>query len=98
MSKSTTSLKALLIAIAAGIMVAGAVNPVVAAEKEKAAQTQFVRGAMAWKDQCERCHNLRDPKEFTDDIWDVSVTHMRIRANIPAQIARDIKAFLKASN
>ena len=98
MSRSATKLKALLIAVATVIFVACAVNPAVAADKEKVDQTQFIRGAKAWTDQCERCHNLRDPKEFTDDIWDVSVNHMRIRANIPAQVARDIKAFLKASN
>lgn len=98
MSRNTTNLKAFLVAIATVIFVACAVNPAVAAEKEKADQTQFIRGAKAWTDQCERCHNLRDPKEFTDGIWDVSVNHMRIRANIPARVARDIKAFLKASN
>ncbi|MBD3646160.1 MAG: hypothetical protein HUJ31_01645 [Pseudomonadales bacterium] len=55
-------------------------------------------GARYWSSQCGRCHNLRDPAEFTDDIWDVSVNHMRIRANIPVDQIRAIKAFLKSSN
>ncbi len=59
---------------------------------------QVVRGAKAWKNNCGRCHNLRSPKELTDEEWDVSVTHMRVRANLLPLEAEDIKAFLKASN
>ncbi len=60
--------------------------------------TQFARGATAWRDNCARCHNLRSPKEFTDRRWDIIVEHMRVIAPLPGQVARDIKAFLKASN
>jgi len=59
---------------------------------------QVVRGAKAWKNNCGRCHNLRSPQELTDEEWDVSVSHMRVRANLTGFDARDIKAFLKASN
>ncbi len=59
---------------------------------------QVVRGAKAWKNNCGRCHNLRSPKELTDEEWDVSVAHMRVRANLTGFDERDIKAFLKASN
>jgi len=59
---------------------------------------QIARGAKAWPYVCNRCHVLRDPKEINDEDWTVSVTHMRIRANIPGQLARDIAAFLRASN
>lgn len=59
---------------------------------------QIARGANAWAEVCNRCHNLRDPVEITDEDWIVSVTHMRVRANLPGQLARDIEAFLKASN
>lgn len=69
----------------------------VVADQETTA-AQVAQGAKYWSSQCQRCHNLRDPGEFTDDIWDVSVNHMRIRANLPADQARAIKAFLKASN
>lgn len=73
----------------------------IADQHEKAQQSQAAlaaKGAGHWATQCQRCHNLRDPGEFTDDIWDVSVNHMRIRANIPADQIRAIKAFLKSSN
>lgn len=59
---------------------------------------QIAQGAKAWSDNCGRCHNYRDPKEFSDKNWDVIVNHMRTIAPLPGQVAREIKAFLKASN
>lgn len=57
----------------------------------------LTRGAQAWADHCSRCHNLRSPSELSADLWDVSVTHMRVRANLPGDLADDIKAFLMFS-
>jgi len=59
---------------------------------------QMARGAKSWAQTCSRCHNMRAPKELTDEEWEVSVTHMRVRANLPGNVARDIIAFLQASN
>lgn len=56
------------------------------------------RGAMLWADNCARCHNMRDPKEFRDDQWRVIVAHMRLRAGFTGQDARDMLSFLQASN
>lgn len=56
------------------------------------------RGAKFWADNCARCHNMRDPREFRDDQWHVIVSHMRVRAGLTGQDARDIRAFLQASN
>ena len=67
-------------------------------QAKKADPMQAVRGAKAWKNNCGRCHNLRSPKELTDEEWDVSVAHMRVRANLSGKDADDIKAFLKSSN
>ncbi|TAK88062.1 MAG: cytochrome c [Betaproteobacteria bacterium] len=58
----------------------------------------FARGAKAWADNCARCHNMRDPKDFRDDQWKVIVSHMRLRAGLTGQEARDILAFLQGSN
>jgi len=57
----------------------------------------LARGAEAWANQCSRCHNLRSPSELSPDLWDISVMHMRVRANIPGRTADDIKAFLMSS-
>ncbi len=69
-----------------------------AAEKTKNDPMQFARGAKGWALNCERCHNMRGPKEFSDNDWDTIVTHMRVRANIPGNVIRDIAIFLKAGN
>lgn len=59
---------------------------------------QVGRGAQAWADNCGRCHNIRSPGELSPDLWNVSVTHMRVRANIPQDVAEDIRAFLMSSS
>jgi hypothetical protein len=56
------------------------------------------RGVKLWSDVCARCHNMRDPREFRDDQWQVIVSHMRVRAGLTGQDARDMLAFLQASN
>lgn len=82
---------ALLTSVSAGVAVE-------AAEKVKKDPMQIARGAKAWAQTCGRCHNIRAPKELTDEEWEVSVTHMRVRANLPGDMVRDIIVFLKASN
>jgi cytochrome c5 len=59
---------------------------------------QFARGAQGWANTCARCHNMRDPKELRDDQWRAAVAHMRVRAGLTGQEARDILAFLQGSN
>lgn len=83
------------------VLFIGTTPAVTAAEGETPPQekmAQVAKGAKAWADHCGRCHNIRGPEEFTDDIWDVSVNHMRVRANLPAEVIPDIKAFLKSGN
>jgi len=58
----------------------------------------FSRGAKIWSENCNRCHNMRDPKEFPDDLWSPIVTHMRMRAGFTGQEARDVLMFLRQSN
>lgn len=56
------------------------------------------RGARAWADNCGGCHNLRSPEDLADAQASVAVAHMRVRAKLPGDMARDILAFLQASN
>jgi len=56
------------------------------------------RGAQQWANNCARCHNMRDPKEFRDDEWKPIIQHMRVRAGLTGQQARDILTFLQSSN
>lgn len=57
-----------------------------------------IRGATEWANNCSRCHNMRDPKDFRDDSWRQIVAHMRVRAGLTGQQARDILSFLQSSN
>lgn len=56
------------------------------------------RGAKAWAENCTRCHNVRAPDEFRDDLWRPIVYHMRVRAGLTGQETRDILQFLQSSN
>ncbi len=55
-------------------------------------------GALAWSQNCMRCHNLRNPNERSDHEWDVIVHHMRVRANLTAEEHRLILRFLQSAN
>lgn len=55
-------------------------------------------GAQLWMNNCARCHNLRRTDEFTDRQWIPIMSHMRIRAGLTGQEARDILRYLQASN
>jgi mono/diheme cytochrome c family protein len=59
---------------------------------------RFAIGAQTWADNCDRCHNMRDPKEFRDDQWRSIVSHMRVRGGLTGQEARDVLAFLQEAN
>lgn len=55
-------------------------------------------GAELWAENCSRCHNFRPPQSFSEAQWHAVVHHMRLRANLTGQEAREITAFLQASN
>ena len=42
-------------------------------------------GAELWAQNCQRCHNFRDPTSLSDAQWEIVVMHMRIRANLPSE-------------
>ncbi len=58
----------------------------------------FARGASLYSANCGRCHNARGPGEYSDGTWPLVVTHMRVVAGLPGDQAREIEAFLRASN
>ncbi|MCZ6671661.1 MAG: cytochrome c [Verrucomicrobia bacterium] len=88
---------ALLAALVIGItaFTSGALANEKAPEVKKG---NFIKGAALWANTCVRCHNMRDPNELTDKQWKVAVSHMRIRAGLTGQDARDILAFLQQTN
>lgn len=85
----------------ASLVIAGAVNSSLADEKKtesKGQEVNFARGAKLWANRCASCHNMRDPKDLTDNQWKTVMTHMQIRAGLTGQDARDILEFLQKSN
>lgn len=81
----------------------GLVSQIVQAEeakKEAVKDTEgnFARGAKLWAGRCSSCHNMRDPKDLSDAEWEATVTHMRLRAGLTGQDARDIIKFLQKTN
>jgi len=73
----------------------------VRADDSKAADAKkgdVARGVKAWSENCMRCHNARDPREYSDNLWKPVITHMRIRAGLTGQQARDILEYFRQSN
>jgi len=85
---------ALLLAAVLGLSLV----PAVTQAEETIPPGDIGRGAKAWADNCARCHNMRDPKEFRDDVWRPIVYHMRVRGGLTGQDTRDILAYLRAAN
>jgi hypothetical protein len=66
-------------------------------EKDEKARKALVRqGARQWSAYCGGCHNARPPSERSPSEWDTIMFHMRVRANLPAQDAEALLAFLKS--
>lgn len=58
----------------------------------------FSTGSKVWADNCNRCHNIRGPKELRDDQWITTAFHMRIRGGLTGQETRDVITFLQEAN
>ena len=53
-------------------------------------------GAQLWAMNCNRCHMARNPGELTAAQWRTIFRHMRVRANLPADQAREIQKYLES--
>ena len=80
------------------VAVAGALVSSAPEEAQAQQQGDVGRGAEVYGATCGRCHNPRSPVERDDRGWTVIVNHMRIRAGLTGRAARDVLAFLHATN
>jgi hypothetical protein len=62
-------------------------------EKEKAAKK--LSGVELYAIHCNRCHPERAPVEFNESQWKTVIMHMRVRANLPAEQAREILKYME---
>lgn len=99
MNKSKLKSKIAKLAVT-GAFVAFASSGVVAANAGETGKPagDAARGVVSWGQNCTRCHEMRDPAEFRDDMWRPIMSHMRLRAGLTGQQQRDILAFLQSSN
>ncbi|EDY83317.1 hypothetical protein VDG1235_2943 [Verrucomicrobiia bacterium DG1235] len=104
-SKSSSILKAgavafliATISVAIANLSANESNGQATQSAKKTPEGNFAKGASIWANTCVRCHNMRDPKELDDFQWKATLSHMRIRAGLTGQDARDVLAFLQQSN
>jgi len=66
-----------------------------AAAPEKPAESNSLSGATLYAINCSRCHQERYPTEFTIAQWRTIMIHMRVRANLPADQAREVLKYLQ---
>ena len=52
-------------------------------------------GAELYAINCNRCHPERYPTEFNSSQWKTVMLHMRVRANLPADQAKQILKYLQ---
>ena len=62
---------------------------------KKAKKASKLTGAELYSINCNRCHPERYATEFTASQWKTLMTHMRVRANLPASQAKKILKYLQ---
>jgi mono/diheme cytochrome c family protein len=65
------------------------------AAPEKPALSNSISGATLYATHCSRCHQERYPTEFNLAQWQTIMIHMRVRANLPADQAREVLKYLQ---
>ena len=68
-----------------------------AASNTKTNGAQF-SGAELYAVHCNRCHAERYPTERTAAQWKTILTHMRVRANLPADQAKVVLKYLQENS
>ena len=88
----TTAFIALSISLLAGAETSHRKDAQSATKPEKRKE---LTGAELYAVNCNRCHPERYPTEFTSSQWKTLLTHMRVRANLPAKQAKKILKYLQ---
>ena len=65
------------------------------AAADNSPKTNRLSGAELYAIHCNRCHPERYATEFTSAHWKTIMIHMRVRANLPAEQARQILQYLQ---
>jgi len=82
----------------AGMLLMTSVLPVPLLADDFPPPGDLAKGAKAWAENCNRCHNVRGSTELSDEQWITTTFHMRVRAGLTGQETRDILTFLQATD
>ncbi len=63
---------------------------------EVAVGTREKGGAQLWAENCQRCHTMRSPSEYSGAKWEVIMQHMRVIGNLTPEEHKQILEFLKS--
>jgi hypothetical protein len=63
--------------------------------KPKKEEKKKLTGAELYAIHCNRCHPERYPTEWNPAQWKTIMLHMRVRANLPADQAKEIGKYLQ---
>jgi len=63
-----------------------------------ASGSQKLTGQELYAINCNRCHSERYPTEWTPAQWKTLMLHMRVRANLPADQAKEILKYLEGES
>ena len=55
-------------------------------------------GEELWTANCNRCHNARPAKEFTDKNWEIIMDHMRGVAGLTGDETKRLLEYLQKNN
>jgi mono/diheme cytochrome c family protein len=84
-----------LATVALSIYLVGAVFAGPEAAPQKPAEKITLSGADLYAIHCNRCHAERYATEFTAAHWKTIMLHMRVRANLTAEQAREVLKYLQ---
>jgi cytochrome c5 len=70
-------------------------NTVASAKPDAKAKKKKLTGSDLYAINCNRCHAERYPTEFNSAQWKTLMTHMRVRAGLPAKQAKEVLKYLQ---
>jgi len=81
--------------VAVALIALGGLITVAQADDTKPTAPKKLTGSELYAINCNRCHQERYPTEFNAAQWQTLMTHMRVRANLPAKQVKEIVKYMK---
>jgi mono/diheme cytochrome c family protein len=69
-----------------------------AASKPRSSTAPMTHGERLYRSNCAACHSLRDPKNYTDDEWELNVRKYGGKLALSEQELQEIMTYLQSAN